>query len=153
VSEAQEEKGVEDDSNFFEALSSYFAREPQALIWFTHTIVESLDEAIRKDDTLPHDLKFFLGAIKAVDNVFWNRDRRKVILSTIADSNALMNMLAVVTQLAKAYVKIKDGNTEDPTKIRAYLVNASEMLTELLKAVIDNAEMRTCDDDPDDDSS
>jgi hypothetical protein len=147
MTESESEKGVEDDSNFFEALSNYFAREPQALIWFTHTIVESLDEAIRKDDTLPHDLRFFLGAIKAVDNVFWNRDRRKVILNTVADSNALMNMLAVVTQLAKAYVKIKDGNTEDPTKIRAYLVNASEMLTELLKAVIDNAEMRTCDDD------
>jgi len=153
VSEAQEQTDVERETDFFEAVSSYFAREPQALIWFTHVIAESLDEAIRKDDTLPHDLKFFLGAIKAVDNVFWNRDRRKVILNTIADSHALMSMLMVVTQLAKAYVKIKDGNTEDPTKIRAYLVNASETLLELLKAVIDNADMRTCDDDPDDDSS
>jgi hypothetical protein len=57
-------------------------------------------------------------------------------------------MLTALTLLAKAYVKIKDGNTEDPTNIRAYLVKAADMLMELLKAVIDNAEMKTCDDDP-----
>lgn len=148
MSESESEEGVEDNSNFFDALSNYFAREPQALIWFTHTVVESLDEVIRKSDTLPQDLRFFLGAIRAVDNVFWNRDSKKVITNTIADSNGLMTMLTALTLLAKAYVKIKDGNTEDPTNIRAYLVKAADMLMELLKAVIDNAEMKTCDDDP-----
>jgi len=129
---------------FFVTISDFLVKEPKTAVWLFHMVVRSLDETLKQNESLPHDIYYYLGAIDLLDDILWNQASITAVTDTIANSEIMRKFLTAVASLAKVHNMIKGDNNTDMSDVIDRLDDAMKTLTDILKAVIN----RTNDDDP-----
>ena len=131
---------------FFGALNDFFDKEPRAMIWLLRTIVGKVEEALENVGGLPNDAYKYMGEIDVINKLFWDNDRNAVIIDAITDHDTKLGFMSVIAALAKLYTTIMGGSSINASVIRDRLENTATALYEILRAVMDKAEAKACDD-------
>ena len=150
MSESEEKEEAQVDAQegleFFGALKGFFTKNPKALIWFLHVVADEADEAIRNAEGLTNEIHHTTGRINTVHELFWDTDHRDIVLNAIAEPLITERLMKAVASLANAYTLVKDNNNIDTSTLDNYLDDALTLLYTTLRAVIDKADQRACQD-------
>ena len=131
---------------FFGALNDFFDKEPRTMIWLLHVVAGKVKESLETINGLPSDAYRYMGEIDAIQGLFWDNDRNDVLIDTITDHDTKLGFMSAIAALAKLYTAIMGGDSINTSVIRDRLEDIATALYEILKAVLDKAEAKACDD-------
>jgi len=133
---------------FYEALKSFFARNPRFLIWVLHSIADDIDELARNTGNLTDDIYMLMGRIDTVQELFWQTDHYDSILKPLALPEITRALMKTLARLAKAYVMLREADKDndnsndniDTIALENLLEEATGNLYLALRAVVEHAE-------------
>jgi|MonGeyMetagenome_1017769.scaffolds.fasta_scaffold250039_1 hypothetical protein len=150
MSEAENEEEAQATTQvgleFFGALNDFFDKEPRTMIWLLHVVAGKVKEALENVSGLPNDAYKYMGEIDAIQGLFWDNDRNAVLIDAITDHDTKLGFMSAIAALAKLYTTIVSGDSINASVIRDRLEDITTALYEILKAVMDKAEAKACDD-------
>ena len=131
---------------FFGALNDFFEKDPRTMIWLLHVVVNKVKGALENVGGLPNDAYKYMGKIDTIRELFWDNDKNDVVIDAITDHDTKLGFMSAIAALAKLYTVIVSGDSINASVIRDRLEDISNALYEILKAVMDKAEAKACDD-------
>jgi len=131
---------------FFRALNSFFDREPRTMIWFLHVVFSKVKESLGIINGLPNDAYKYVGTIDTIQGLLWDSDRNDVIIDAITDPDSKLGLIETITALAEIHNMIMGGDSVNISTITDRLADIASALYEILKAIVDKAEAKTCED-------
>jgi hypothetical protein len=131
---------------FFGALNDFFDKEPRTMIWLLHVIAGKVKESLEVVSGLPSDAYSSMGRIDTIQGLLWDNDRNDVVIDAITDHDTKLGLLSTIAALAKLYNTIMGSGGVNPSVIRDRLEDIAVALNEILKAILDKAEAKACDD-------
>jgi hypothetical protein len=131
---------------FFGALNDFFDKEPRTMIWLLHVVAGKVKEALENVSGLPNDAHKYMGEIDAIQGLFWDNDRNAVLIDAITDHDTKLGFMSAIAALAKLYTTIMGSDSINASVIRDRLEDIATALYEILKAIMDKAEAKACDD-------
>lgn len=150
-SESEEEAQVDNQVGleFFGALKDFFDKEPRTLIWLLHTVADKTEETLETVKGLTNDTYKLMGQIRIAQELLWDNDRHDVVLKTITDPDTKLGLMRAVALLAKVRAMINENDEINDnvyaSMIKDRLQDITNMLYEILKAVMDYAEEKACE--------
>jgi len=147
-SESEEEAQVKTQVGleFFGALNDFFEKEPRTMIWLLHVVAGKVKGALENVGGLPNDAYKYMGKIDIIQELFWDNDRNDVVIDAITDHDTKLSFMSAIAALAKLYTTIMGSDSINTSVIRDRLEDIATALYEILKAVMDKAEAKACDD-------
>jgi hypothetical protein len=153
VSEPESEEEAQVDNQvgpeFFGALKDFFDKEPRVLIWLLHTVAGKTEETLGTVKGLSNDAYKLMGQIRIAQELLWDNDRHDVVLETITDPDTKLGLMRAVALLAKVRAMINENDDINDnvyaSMLKDRLEDISGMLYEILKAIFDHAEAKTCE--------
>ena len=139
MTETEDQSFLKEGVEFYVALSGFFEKEPLTAVWLLHRLVKSLGTTLKDKESVQQDIKYYLGAIDVLDDIYWNQSNAKAVVETISKPEILRKFLRTLVLLATTYNKIKDDDNIDMSVITDNLNDVMETLTDILKTVVEKA--------------
>ena len=139
---SEQEKTVEENIDveravsFFKDLYDYFRRDPKALTLFLHTVSENLVNMIVLNTEFRKDLGFAAGQLRIASNLIWYHDNDEFIQHVVTSSPNLEQLMAVISELAKAYSKLRSDENVSLTEIESLIENAATTLYNIVDYIM-----------------
>lgn len=151
-SESEEEVQVDNQVGleFFGALKDFFDKEPRVLIWLLHTVAGKAEETLETVKGLPNETHKLMGQIRIAQELLWDNDRHDIVLETITGPDTKLGLMRAVALLARVRAMINENDDINDnvyaSMLKDRLQDIVNMLYEILKAVMDHAEAKACED-------
>ena len=131
---------------FFRALSGFFDREPRTMIWFLHVVFSKVKESLEIISELPKEANRYVGAIEYIQGLLWDSDRNDIVIDAITDPDSKLGLMETIIALAEIHNMIMGGDSVNISTLTDRLHDIATALYEILKAIVDKAEAKACED-------
>jgi len=140
------QNNAQEGLEFFKALKDFFEREPRTMILFLHVIAGKTEEVISLTGGLPNGAYKLMGQIRTIQELFWDEDRNEILLETISNPDTTLKLMMAIATLTKAYTMIIASDKVDASVLTSHLEDVVTTLYGILRAAMDHAEERACED-------
>jgi len=132
----EENVDVEGALSFFRALYSYFKVNPKAMSSVLHNVSENLIDTITTSEDLRKHLGFAAGQLRVVSSLIWDHDDKEVVQIALTNSPNLEEVMGAIAELARAYNRLKSGESVIIGEIENLIENAANTLYRIIEYIV-----------------
>jgi hypothetical protein len=134
--EKEENVNTERAVEFFGALFDYFKENPKTATGLLHILADDVINTIIGNEELRKELGFQAGRLEITSSFIWYHDDSDAIQEKLANPDTLNDVMDAIAKLARAYSKLKGGETVSLQYIQDLIKGAASNLYEILVSII-----------------